>query len=511
MRGNSIVYESFNKILTNFSQVKCQHSKCEDKCSKPCAPCVEPCTWSCEHIGRCEAPCGAPCTRLPCDERCSKLLSCGHQCPSLCGETCPDGYCQKCSGRDDAVDLLEFKNYTEINVDETPIIVLGCGHFFTAESLDGMIGMSEVYISDVAGHFVGLRDPSALSLKVPSCPSCKCPVRQHVTQRYNRVINRAVLDEMSKRFLVTGQKDLALINHSIDTMETDLSKSCDEITLLQQAYARIPKNRTILTEIIHLMQDQDARARKLQNDVKRFCVQVAEQHHPAKKLYNATLVASRAKNEPLEARLEKLTVKDSGIELPRERLINLGGSVAGVRIAFLVLQVKQQIVKILKNIHGHEDLKDNEVTVTKLAMDLIERTQSVFKECKTNHLPRLAVQVAMYNAKAVKSYENLCYSSRTDTGTRSVPAHLDGAQAMLEDAKELCALGFVQSDIMLTAVEQSLKALRSQWYEEVSKDELKAVMAAMAGGTTPGRSGPVTWYECTKGHPVSIEHSCFSD
>lgn len=28
-----------------------------------------------------------PCDQLPCDERCTKILDCGHQCPSLCGET----------------------------------------------------------------------------------------------------------------------------------------------------------------------------------------------------------------------------------------------------------------------------------------------------------------------------------------------------------------------------------------------------------------------------------------
>jgi hypothetical protein len=46
------------------------------------------------------------------------------------------------------VDLLEMKSYSEIDLNETPIVVLGCGHFFTAESLDGHIGMAEVYVQD---------------------------------------------------------------------------------------------------------------------------------------------------------------------------------------------------------------------------------------------------------------------------------------------------------------------------------------------------------------------------
>ena len=39
---------------------------------------------------------------------------------------------------DAPVDMIEFKEYWEIDLDETPIIALACGHFFTAETLDGM-------------------------------------------------------------------------------------------------------------------------------------------------------------------------------------------------------------------------------------------------------------------------------------------------------------------------------------------------------------------------------------
>lgn len=30
-----------------------------------------------------------PYARLPCDQRCSRKLACGHRCPGLCGEECP--------------------------------------------------------------------------------------------------------------------------------------------------------------------------------------------------------------------------------------------------------------------------------------------------------------------------------------------------------------------------------------------------------------------------------------
>ncbi|KAL5326963.1 hypothetical protein ACEPPN_004652 [Leptodophora sp. 'Broadleaf-Isolate-01'] len=41
-----------------------------------------------------------------------------------------------------------MKSHNEIDLDESPIVVLGCGYFLTAETLDGMIGMAEVYDID---------------------------------------------------------------------------------------------------------------------------------------------------------------------------------------------------------------------------------------------------------------------------------------------------------------------------------------------------------------------------
>lgn len=64
-----------------------------------------------------------------------------------------------------------MKTYNEINPDESPIVVLGCGHFFTAETLDGIMEMGEVYLVDKNGEFIGLRDVSTkLAQTVPRCP-----------------------------------------------------------------------------------------------------------------------------------------------------------------------------------------------------------------------------------------------------------------------------------------------------------------------------------------------------
>ncbi|GJP61447.1 hypothetical protein CLOP_g18608 [Closterium sp. NIES-67] len=132
--------------------VACQHSYCSQPCHRTCAPCTEPCVWHCKHQGSCSLPCGAPCDRLPCDKRCEEKLKCGHQCPSLCGEKCPSrDFCTvpKCGSkakRETIVDLVTLETLGEVDPDENPILVLACGHAYTVETLDGHLGLDEVYL-----------------------------------------------------------------------------------------------------------------------------------------------------------------------------------------------------------------------------------------------------------------------------------------------------------------------------------------------------------------------------
>ncbi|KAK0726131.1 AAA domain-containing protein [Lasiosphaeris hirsuta] len=116
--------------------------------------------------------------------RCDQLLSCGHQCPSLCGESCPDAiYCQQC-GLDNimsrCVDFLEMREYHEIDLDEEPCVFPDCGHFLTVSSMDGQM--------DMAG-----------GSGVKTCPTCRGSLRS--VPRYGRIVRRVLLDESTKKFI----------------------------------------------------------------------------------------------------------------------------------------------------------------------------------------------------------------------------------------------------------------------------------------------------------------------
>jgi len=96
-----------------------------------------------------------------------------------------------------------------------------------------MIGLKEVYkIDSATNDILCLKDISSkLAPAIPKCPGCQRPIQQYATQRYNRLTNRAVIDEMSKRFIVTGQTDLQEIAKELEMAEFELENSRSDVTM----------------------------------------------------------------------------------------------------------------------------------------------------------------------------------------------------------------------------------------------------------------------------------------
>jgi hypothetical protein len=103
---------------TGSCERRCGHSQCSRRCCDPCAACAEPCQW--QHTGGteqlpCPLPCGAARVRLPCDKRCAELLTCGHQCPAVCGEKCPSpAFCQRCATVGELLDSPAMRQVVDL-------------------------------------------------------------------------------------------------------------------------------------------------------------------------------------------------------------------------------------------------------------------------------------------------------------------------------------------------------------------------------------------------------------
>ena len=495
-------------------EVRCAHSQCPLRCYQPCAPCIENCEWSCEHMGDCGMPCAAPCSRLPCNKRCSRVLSCTHQCPGICGEECPKDYCQNCSDRKDArVDLLEMNTYGEIDLDETPIVVLGCGHFFTTETLDGLVGMTEVYLQDGYGEFTAIQDVSStLALNTPRCPDCQCPIRQHCAKRFNRVINRAVIDEMSKRFLVKGQEDLRDLERQIVELEGDFESSRqDTEKALRHPAAHDTEQRwpptmrqtssATAAKITHDLKERHAKATNLYSAIRVFLKQVADKNQPAQKLHDATVTALRRRS--IDQMLTDLTVADSVPPIARDRRVTFGGRAAHLRAESIIINDRLNMAQILEATPDGTSIKLPGGAPEQHVKQFFKTCEEFITTCTAENLPKLSVEASLHHASTARSYESYCRAAKNQN-VKHASERVQTAKEILAKAKEICDLKFQNADALRKAVEESIKLLGREWYEDVSAEEIAAVKKAMISSRDSFATHSGHWYNCANGHPVSL-------
>jgi len=161
------------------------------------------------------------------------MLGCGHRCPSLCGEDCPDTkYCQECSTdgvKRHIVDMVQLSTYEEHNLDEDPILVLPCKHFYSTSTLDGHLAMNEVYVKDEIGeNFICVRPlrEADISEKPKSCPDCRSVI--HSIRRYGRLLRLAELRSLER-------KHVMLVHQSLRHISTQREISQEEKKLNGQA------------------------------------------------------------------------------------------------------------------------------------------------------------------------------------------------------------------------------------------------------------------------------------
>jgi len=435
-------------------------------------------------------PCAAPCNRLPCNQRCQKILSCGHQCPGLCGERCHEQYCQTCSSRlEDRVDLLEFKSYKDINLDESPIVVLGCGHFFTAESLDGLARLGDVYTTDASGEFNGLRDIPDF-LNIPCCPDCKRPIRQFVTQRYNRVINKAVMDETAKRFFAKGMTELDKLEKQSQAVAVSLENTRGSVVARHTGRLlwRSDPLQTTFSE-------RYAEIKCLERSAIRFCKEMGTEEQPQKKLHDATLRATSEQAQ--DGRVEN----SKSPALPKPLL----DKQVMIRGRMIQIQLQNTLLHDQLNVLSRVSLDDStslcsDIKLDKQAVTFLHHCQKLIKDSVDSNLPKFAIRASIAYSRVAKCFEYFQrhHSNRSPDAT----PHVDAAPDLLKQASEMCR-GFDGAGQLQVEIEKSLRLFEER-YKATTPEEIEMIKVAMVSGSESISTHSGHWYKCSQGHIVSL-------
>ena len=490
-------------------EVRCSHSRCNKQCNEPCIPCVENCSWSCPHRGICKLPCAVPCDLLPCSNRYSEILECGHRCPSVCGETCPEvQYCQQCadqSVKDMMVDYIMGSSYAEIDLDESPCIIPSCGHILTLESMDGHMEMSKYYTtsSDPSSEnpIIALKSDSVpfSTSELKNCPSCRKPLRN--INRYGRIVRRAWIDEATKKFIVWANSTFVPLASRMEQAEAKLRgliaekqtiKSPPQThTKLSPALERLRLEPVRLTgsrdqQISVALKAQKATARykdisSLRMDIRRFLHEVDEAEQPISRIH--ALVQDARKYRGVSTEIPDIPF----VLQVRNRLL---ATVLILRCDYAILFDYVTHSGVTAFGGNSQDIQLNLAINHKDCENLIQ-------ESRSRQQPAQEVEGLLFWVRFV-ALERGRSASLSDV---DMTALVDRAREQLQLARHICNAHTVQTAGMLAEVSEAEKMLRdATFYEPVTNAEKAAVYAAMAQSFL----GTGHWYYCTNGHPFTV-------
>lgn len=497
-------------------EARCSHSRCSKLCHEPCAPCAEQvCASRCPH-GECSMPCAAPCDWVPCSKRCTLPLSCGHQCPSLCGEACPNArFCQVCGSEDilsSVVDLLELKEYREIALDETPCLFPDCGHFLTVESMDGQMSVREHYEldeNDIPRGILAAAKPFSMD-EVKVCSACRGSLRSIC--RYGRIVRRAMLDEATKKFISWSATRHFELAEGLMKEQKKLEESTYQVQDVGRA-GRLGLTGDVFNQIMNLRKwVGPARYRGLiqtYTNISTFVTQVSVEEQPFHRVFEFVSHARRQKTT------------GGGLHYDQD-IIQLRGYLLALSLLLkCYIAILSDFSSLRKAASG---MLQTKVTVD-FAANLGLCNKLIQGAIDTNR-PQLQAEGHIYSAQlcgfALLLGDPNAASEPTDAS--SPGAATDEELAAACDTKDLNKSHYeylknkgldhlsLASGLLGTATAETKKMMEAEitaaqtvlnggvFYRPITTNEMRAVYKAMAaefGGTGH-------WYTCELGHPFTV-------
>lgn len=388
--------------------------------------------------------------------------------------------------------VIEFSKYGEIDLDQDPIIVLPCQHFFTKNFLDENLEIGDAYKRDKDGKFIqGLPSGEDLDVQLKQCPYCRMPISG--IQRYNRVLKRAVLNTMLKSLIIRSEQKYKSIFEELDAFERKLQEtrqtSLDTLQNVRHPRQRqriSARNRGIISKRIDSSEELKAQIKSFRRDVE-------EKNQPHVRVYSMSIDAkSRAK------------AQDTGqsvvwpMDVPKPQIKHrLMADVLTLRLYTLLYSDMMDFLDRLASTGCQEEAKH-------LYKDTINKCNKVRKiadihktESDKGHYYPTTVDIILLQTQLVILEIRACREASDPSKLQQLR---DSGLNLLED----CGKNFQKyaSTRKFEPIATRLRdALTSGFFNlAVSMEERREIVRAM---NTELR-GTGHWYQCRNGHPVIL-------
>lgn len=434
-------------------------------------------------------PCAAPCDHVPCSRRCSKILKCGHQCPSVCGEKCPsERYCQVC-GNDEIlsheVDFILGQTYKEISLDENPCIFPSCGHFLTMESMDAQMDLKQHYVVDADEKPIALTtslNPFSMD-DIKTCATCRGPLRD--LARYGRLVRRALLDESTKKLILFLNREYVPLAKELPQLIQELQsaikrKRCEWPSTTKIDGARESQVNTMRRIVDKAQPNLWDAILNLRRRIEEYHQRVKPKEQPFQRV--SDMVESARRRQKTTSSLE---VKDGVLQTKGV----LQATAVGLRLYIALLADFASLAQ-------HARVREKrEIQIQINLQKTRAECESLIRAAATSNRLSQEVEGHVFLVQ-------LCALERAHLPSSKVEEdHFQRARTSILEARRLCSEFPGQTQGLAEEIDNAEQMLNgATFYAAVTNEERIAVIGAMAREFR----GTGHWYYCRNGHPFTV-------
>lgn len=373
--------------------------------------------------------------------------------------------------------------YAEIDLSENPCIFLPCGHIFTAESLDGVMAMSDYY--DIDGE-TGMpkalnRAPKDFSHKEAKlCPDCRGSLR--LVPRYGRIVRRALLDETAMKFVAWSNREYLEL--------AEIMKNHQGRLLETRAGVVLPAGHLVLTargclRTLSRLFGVAGRYRPLSTLRKKidgFLQKTALNEQPVKRVHDTVEALRRRRLN------DGVTVDPLDFDaIPSHPHGSMLATTLAIRCELIAMSDLIGVFDTQGQRSGHCTLKvdfsQDRVTCDVL-IDTAAHASAPLHQAEGHifwaHLAALEC-----------NYMDSCNAPDTSLATIK-----SAAEEHLNYARDICTAHPRPTSNVVAEIDDVRRLLNESGY----KSEMRMVVAAMQGEF----SGTGHWYRCENGHPFTV-------
>lgn len=377
--------------------------------------------------------------------------------------------------------------YSEHDLSDSPCMFLPCGHFFTVETLDGIVGLSTYYETDGSGQPIALKDlPYDLDIDQIKivCPNCRKSLRN--ISRYGRPIRRALLIQSTLKFITWSNREYAGLMSTFLDLKAELNDT-QAGTTFKVKDIKLEGSSDRMTKAIRNVPGSDRYANifAFRKALNKYSHDVRTSEQPFRKVQDLVTFANRRK---ASSSVEPFSFPASTV------LQTKASRLSACLLLRCDLAILMDYFSIRRNSPGE--------TQTSRLIDTStcrQRCREIITACAADSHVMQEAEAHIFLAQFAALELNR--STFPDGSASHITSLRTEAQEHLDKVKALHARHPAQIKTLAPDVEVTEKTLADQvFYSAVSDEEMRAAVKAMQ--TEFLSTGH--WYRCVNGHPFTV-------